>query len=104
MLGETLPLISNQKSCEAKVHGVVAHAGDASGIGRQLEAQLCACTARLSHEQKGRLVSWLAEVPPDLFGAHIVRPLQRYISAVASRQVRMPSLADHIALAQQGPV
>lgn len=72
---------------------LLAHTGDASGIGRQLEAQLCACAAALSHEQKSRLAAWLAEVPPELFGARVVRPLQRHVSALAARQVRGSAFA-----------
>ena len=65
----------------------ICNAGDQSGIGRALEAQLAACAVKSDYEQKARLVAWLAEVQPDLFAARIVRPLQRYIGAIAARQV-----------------
>ena len=68
-----------------------ARAGDQSGIGRQLEAQLAACAARLSPEQKLPLVAWLRQVAPDLFAARLVRPLQRYIGSLTARQVTYAS-------------
>ena len=53
-------------------------------MGKQIMQKLSRAVAVTRGKQM--LMAWLGGLPPEVFGARNVRPLQKYLSSVARRQ------------------
>lgn len=61
--------------------------GEPHGVGSALLHQLSIVILKLKPNVQQLLVSWLAQLPKEVLGGRVVRPLQRYLSAVAQSGV-----------------
>lgn len=59
-----------------------------SGIGSQLLQKLARNLVVLDSHSKKVLAKWLSALPPDIFGAREVRPVQKYLSDMAKKKGR----------------
>ena len=68
--------------------------GEPLAMGQTLMSQLVRMTLSLPHNAQEVLAQWLSRLPVELFGGRIIRPIQRYLSALSAQGI--PSSSSSI--------